>query len=191
MNKALDPAFLRIDVPHYVDELVEAHRTRLSTDLERMQLAIALARRNVEEGGSPFGAVICAGDQVIAAGVNLVLSSGFSLAHAEIVAMLRAQQVLNAGASFERPYTLFTSAEPCCQCFGALIWAGIDVLVCGAATADVEAIGFNEGPKAQPWQKALEAHGVAVREGLLRAEAVEVLAAYKQKGGLVYGSAKP
>src|SRR6188472_789699 len=151
----LDPSCLRIEVPSWMDELVDAHRGVLSTHESRMDLAIALSRASVEHGGSPFGAVVCAGDQVIAGGANLVLSSGFSLAHAEVVAILRAQQVLASGKSFPKPYTLYTSAEPCCQCFGAFVWAGLDALVCGATTLDVERIGFDEGPKPQAWDQVL------------------------------------
>lgn len=174
-----------------MDELVEVRRGNLTGQSERMELAIALSRANVERGGSPFGAVIYAGDEVVAAGVNLVLSSGFSLMHAEIVTMLRFQQVLASGATYDAPYTMYTSAEPCCQCFGALIWSGVHALVCGAATPDVEAIGFNEGPKAQPWNQALERHGISVVEGVARAQAVSVLEEYRRRGGPIYGLKKP
>lgn len=183
----LDPSCLRIEVPAWIDELVDGHRNSLGTPEARMDLAIALSRASVEHGGSPFGAVVCAGDEVIAGGANLVLSSGFSLAHAEVVAILRAQQVLASAKSFARPYTLYTSAEPCCQCFGAFVWAGFDALVCGATTADVERIGFDEGPKPPAWDRVLEGKGFSVGQELRRAEAVQVLELYKQRGGPLYG----
>ncbi|MFT3923904.1 MAG: nucleoside deaminase [Myxococcales bacterium] len=187
MQRPLDPATLRIDVPHWIDELVAAQRGSLTTPEARMDLAIALSRGSVEHGGSPFGAVVCAGDQVIAGGANLVLSSGFSLAHAEIVTLLRAQQVLATGVDFPRPYTLYTSAEPCCQCFGAFVWSGIDELVCGATTADVERIGFDEGPKPSQWDRVLEAKGFKVVQEMQRAQAVTVLELYRARGGALYG----
>ena len=151
----LDFSSIRIEVPSWIDELVASRAGALGTPESRMDLAIALSQASVEHGGSPFGAVVCAGDQVIAGGANLVLSSGFSLAHAEIVTILRAQQTLASGAVFPRPYTLYTSAEPCCQCFGAFVWSGIDALICGATTADVERIGFDEGPKPKDWERVL------------------------------------
>lgn len=183
----LDPACLRIDVPSWIDELVNARRGALSTPESRMNLAIALSQASVEHGGSPFGAVVCAGDQVIAGGANLVLSSGFTLAHAEVVAILRAQQTLASGAQFPKPYTLYTSAEPCCQCFGAFVWAGFDALVCGATTSDVERIGFDEGPKPQAWDQVLESKGFSVIQELQRADAVKVLELYQERGGPLYG----
>lgn len=185
--KTLDPSCLRIDVPAWIDELVDARAGSLSTSEERMDLAIALSRASVEHGGSPFGAVVCAGDRVIAGGANLVLSSGFSLAHAEVVAILRAQQTLAAGQQLPRPYTLYTSAEPCCQCFGAFVWAGLDALVCAATTADVERIGFDEGPKPPAWDQALEGKGFSVVQQLQRADAVSVLELYRKRGGPLYG----
>ena len=39
-----------------------------------------------------------------------------------------------------RKITLATSSQPCCQCYGATIWAGIDTLLIGARSEDVEEI---------------------------------------------------
>ncbi len=186
-SSVLDSSSVRLEIPSWIDEIVGSHAGSLATPESRMELAIALSRGSVEHGGSPFGAVVCAGDQVIAAGANLVLASGFSLAHAEIVAILRAQQRLASGAVFPKPYTLYTSAEPCCQCFGAFVWSGIDALVLGASTADVERIGFDEGPKPKDWDRLLIEKGFTVTQGLRRAEAVAVLELYHQRGGALYG----
>jgi len=120
-------------------------------------------------------------------GVNLVLQSGFSIAHAEIIALMRAQAVLGNALLGAPPLTLFASTEPCCQCFGALVWAGVRRLVCGASTADAEAVGFDEGPKPDAWVTVLERRGIAVQQGLLRAEAQRVLRSYVERGGLIYG----
>src|SRR3546814_1748117 len=49
-------------------------------------------------------------------------------------------------------YTLATSAQPCCQCYGATIWAGIDRLLIGARAQDVmELTEFDEGPLPADW----------------------------------------
>src|SRR5262245_26742688 len=117
-----------------------------------MALAVALSRENLERGGGPFGAAVFAGERLIAAGVNCVLESGFSIAHAEILALMTAQRRLGPAHEVRVPLTLFASTEPCCQCFGALIWSGVRRLICGATTADAEAVGFDEGPKPEAWQ---------------------------------------
>ena len=127
------------------------------------------------------------GDRLLASGVNLVLSSGYSIAHAEIVALMAAQSALGTGPLDLPPLTLFASTEPCCQCFGALVWAGVRRLVCGATTADAEAVGFDEGPKPDAWAEVLERRGIAVSRAVLRAEARQVLDDYVARGGQIYG----
>jgi tRNA(Arg) A34 adenosine deaminase TadA len=175
-------------VPAWVDEVATAFEGSLETDDGRMALTIALSKHNVERGGGPFGATVFLGSELVAAGVNLVLASGLTIAHAEIVAMMRAQRALVDAPGAERGlYSLVASTEPCCQCFGALVWSGIRRLVCGANTADAEAIGFDEGPKPASWVAALEERGIAVAQGVRREEARGVLDEYARRGGTIYG----
>ncbi len=178
---------LVIAVPAWVDEVARAFEGPFETDDDRMALAVALSKHNVERGGGPFGAAVFAGSQLVAAGVNLVLETGFSIAHAEIVAMMNAQRALRDFPRAGHP-SLVASTEPCCQCFGALVWSGIRHLACGAETADAEAIGFDEGPKPASWVTELAARGVSVAQGVRRFEARAVLAEYSRQGGLIYGS---
>jgi tRNA(Arg) A34 adenosine deaminase TadA len=175
-------------IPSWIDDVAAAFGGSLETEDGRMALTIALSRHNVERGGGPFGATVFLGSELVAAGVNLVLDSGLTIAHAEIVAMMRAQRAL---ADSPRPaagrYSLVASTEPCCQCFGALVWSGIGHLTCGANTADAEAIGFDEGPKPEAWVRSLEARGITVSQGVRREEASAVLGEYVRRGGVIYG----
>jgi tRNA(Arg) A34 adenosine deaminase TadA len=124
--------------------------------------------------------------------VNCVLSSGLSIAHAEIVAIMRAQKVLSASAAPPAgQYSLLSSAEPCCQCFGALIWSGVSELLYAANRLDVEAIGFDEGPKPERWIQILRDKGIRVVEELCRDEAQHALAEYVRRGGTIYGLRHP
>ena len=184
------PDRLMITIPSFVDELV-GRAGAPKDDAAFVRLAIALSRENVERGGAPFGAIVAAADGAIVGGVNRVLDSGMSIAHAEIVALMRAQCSLQAGLQVSGPLTLYTSTEPCCQCYGAVVWSGVTRLVCGATTADAEAIGFDEGPKPTQWQHELERRGIQVTEGLCVDEAREVLKLYVEKGGRIFGSAVP
>ena len=66
------------------------------TDEDRMRLVIELARTNAREGtGGPFGAGVfdTRTHTLVAPGVNLVISANCSLLHAEMVAILIAQQI--------------------------------------------------------------------------------------------------
>lgn len=178
---------LVLRVPAWVDEVVASFGEPLISDDARMALTVRLSHENVLRGGGPFGGTVFAEDRLLAAGVNLVLATGFSIAHAEIVALMRAQAEL-AEASLNPPaLTLFASTEPCCQCFGALVWAGVRRLVCGANTADAEAVGFDEGPKPAAWVQVLEQRGISVSQGVRRADAQAVLSDYAARGGRIYG----
>ena len=185
-----EPGSLVIAIPSWIDELIEAHGP-LADEADAMRLTIALSRENVERGGGPFGALVCADGQVIAGGVNRVLDCGLSIAHAEIIALMRAQQRIQTGPRATGPLTLFASTEPCCQCFGAVVWSGVSRLVCGAYTADAEAIGFDEGPKPDAWAKALETRGVSVSLGVCSEDARRVLEDYARRGGTIYGLRSP
>jgi len=80
-------------------------------------------------------------------------------------------------------FILATSSQPCCQCFGATVWAGIDELLIGARSEDVEALTtFDEGPLPADWIGELERRGIAVRRDIRRDEAREVLRRYGESG---------
>jgi tRNA(Arg) A34 adenosine deaminase TadA len=152
-----------------------------------MALVVGLAAENVRRGsGGPFGAAVFErrGGRLVAVGVNRVLASGRSDAHAEMLAIALAQQARSGAAG--APLELVTSSEPCAMCFGALPWSGIRRLVCGARAADAEAIGFDEGPKPRDWVGALERRGIEVVRDVRRAEVIAVLRAYAAAGEPIY-----
>ncbi len=157
----------------------------------RMQFVLDLTRQNVEQStGGPFGAAVFdeQSGAVVSVGVNLVVSSGLSIAHAEVVALSLAQQAIGRFDLSTRPYQLVTSAEPCWMCLGAIHWAGIRSVVCGARDSDVRAIGFDEGHKPVDWAAEYTARGVNVIQDIERDAAAEVLRSYLQQGGAIYNA---
>ena len=76
------PKAVNFHLPDWVFEKCDLVTPRQS-DVDRMDLAIELARRNVEHGGGPFGAVVFEADTglVIAPGMNLVMPQSSSLLH--------------------------------------------------------------------------------------------------------------
>lgn len=186
------PARVELTVPDWIPAAV-ANAGALADDASKVALAIELSRRNVEAGtGGPFGAVVFGpDDRVVAAAVNRVLPGSCSLAHAEAMAYMLAQQRLGRARlnrdEVGRPlgrFVLATSSQPCCQCYGATVWAGIDRLLIGARSSDVEALTeFDEGPLPQDWVGELEKRGIAVIRDLLREDARAVLRAYGATGG--------
>jgi len=156
-----------------------------------MALAIALSRRNAEQGGGPFGACVfdMTNHTLLSAGVNQVAAAGLSVAHAEMMALMHAQHALKSwtlNAQDLPACELVTSSEPCVQCYGGIYWSGIKQLVCGAHKSDVVAIGFDEGPRPENWVEWLERRGIAVKRSVMRADAVAVLNAYQRENGLIY-----
>jgi len=181
------PLQIHLTLPPWIGDAVDADRCYPS-DEERVGLAIALSRHNVERsGGGPFGAAVFGADsgRLIAVGVNRVIPQSCSVAHAEMMAMMIAQQRLGRhrlNGNGER-YVLAASAQPCCQCYGATIWAGIDALLIGARSEDVgELTEFDEGPLPADWIGELERRQITVRRDILRDQARTVLAVYGASG---------
>ncbi len=180
---------LHLTLPVWVHEI--ADRAIYAGDDDKMALAILLARNNIEAGsGGPFGAAVFDDSgRLIAVGVNRVLQQNCSLAHAENMAYMLAQQRLQRSRLNEDGgrITLATSAQPCCQCYGATFWAGIDRLLIGARSEDVMTLtGFDEGPLPEDWIGELERRGIAVVRDLQREAARAVLQAYAEQQGPVY-----
>jgi guanine deaminase len=104
--------------------------------------AIDLATENVANGGGPFGAVLVRDGALIAEGQNRVTANLDPTAHAEVVAIREACQVIGdfslAGA------TLYASCEPCPLCLSAALWARVDRVVYAADRDDAAAGGFDD-----------------------------------------------
>lgn len=183
-------AQVHLVLPVWIQDAV-ADRAIYPDDTAKVALAIDLARHNLRNAsGGPFGAAVFdEAGRVISVGVNRVLPQSCSLAHAEIMAFMLAQQRLQRARLNEdgTKFTLATSAQPCCQCYGAMVWAGIDTLLIGARSEDVEALTeFDEGPLPADWIGELVRRGISVRRDILREQARAILAEYGQSGGARY-----
>lgn len=187
MSAAPAPLQARVELllPDWIDGAVDRQRRYLS-DEDKVALAVELSRRNIDVGsGGPFGAAVFDHDgRVIGVGVNRVVPQTCSVAHAEMMAFMTAQTALGRYRLNEvGTMTLATSAQPCCMCYGASFWAGIDTLLIGARSEDVMALTeFDEGPLPADWIGELERRGIAVRRDLHRDAAREVLRRYGESG---------
>ena len=178
------PTTYSIRLPSWVEE--EAATADLSTDEGKMELVNRLARRNFKEKtGGPFAAIVVEGDQLISAGVNLVLASGLSGSHAEVVALGLAQTAVGSwdlgadGAKRE----LIVNWRPCVQCYGATMWSGVTRLVVAGDGPELERLTkFDEGPMVADWAAQFEARGISVAQDVLREQALDV---YREYGEFV------
>ncbi|RXR04372.1 nucleoside deaminase [Pseudoxanthomonas composti] len=183
-------AQVHLTLPAWVHDVVDSSRVYAS-DEDKVALAIALSAMNVDHAtGGPFGAAVFGPDhRVIAVGVNRVVPHATSLAHAENMAYMLAQQRLQSPRlnAVLAPITLATSSQPCCQCYGATIWAGIDRLLIGASAQDVEALtSFDEGPLPTDWVGELHRRNIEVLQGLRADDARAVLRRYGESAGAHY-----
>ncbi|MGC4112909.1 MAG: nucleoside deaminase [Nocardioides sp.] len=105
-----------------------------------MGVALDEARRSLESGDVPVGAVVLgpSGDP-IGLGHNVRERDGDPTGHAELVAVRRAAEAVGewrlAGC------TLVVTLEPCTMCAGAIVLARLDRLVFGAFDPKAGAVG--------------------------------------------------
>ncbi len=99
-------------------------------DAGYMAQAIAWSRTARERGNRPFGAVIVSaeGQLLTEADANSV-ETGDCTGHAETNAVRQASSTI--GRQTLQAATLYSSAEPCVMCAGAIFWSGIGRVVFG------------------------------------------------------------
>lgn len=188
-------AQIHLTLPVWVHDAVDSNRSYAS-DADKVGLAIELSKHNIDaRTGGPFGAVVFGPeDRIIAVGVNRVVPHSCSVAHAEMMAYMLAQGRtqrlrLNRDENDNAvgPITLATSSQPCCQCYGATVWAGIDRLLIGARAEDVMTLTeFDEGPLPADWIGELNARGIEVVRDIERDAACAVLRTYGEQDGQRY-----
>lgn len=181
-------------LPTWLVDEADVLPTVLPTLEERMALVNRLADRNWREGnGGPFAAIVVddATGELVSAGVNVVLSTGKSSGHAEVMALGLAQQRLGrwdlgeGGANL----SLVVNWRPCVQCYGATMWSGVRSLVVAGSGPELEELsGFDEGPMVADWAEQFEARGIRVTQDVGRDEALEVYRAYGASDSLVYNA---
>jgi tRNA(Arg) A34 adenosine deaminase TadA len=103
---------------------------RSERDEQFLRHSFDVARRAMTHGNHPFGAVLV--DQhgnVLLEAENGYMPAHDGTAHAERLLATKACTTLSADVL--KTATLYSSAEPCAMCAGAMYWAGIGRLVYG------------------------------------------------------------
>jgi len=108
-----------------------------------MKLAIEEARMGIGSGhGGPFGAVIVKDGKIVGQGHNQVVKNQDPTCHGEIMAIHDACANLK---TFDLSgCDIYTTAEPCPMCLGAILWANIGKIYYGCNIVDTEVIGFRD-----------------------------------------------
>lgn len=109
-----------------------------------MRRALQEAEAARDAGEIPVGAIVVAGDRIIARAHNLTETLSDVTAHAEMQAITSAANQL--GGKYLTDCTLYVTLEPCVMCAGAIGWSQLRRVVYGASD---EKRGFTKfAPKA-------------------------------------------
>lgn len=184
-----------LHMPDWAEAELAALPPTLPTAEDRMREVVRFSRLNIEHGtGGPFAAGVFERDsgRVVVIGVNRVLATGVSSAHAEVMTLALAQKQLGThdlGAAGLPAYQLVVNWLPCAMCFGATLWSGVRSLVIAGSGPELERItGFDEGPIHPEWRRELARRGIEVIEDVLRDEALAVYRQFAASGALVYNA---
>jgi tRNA(Arg) A34 adenosine deaminase TadA len=108
-------------------------------DLALLRQSFDVAKRSRDAGDHPFGALLAGPDgQVLREQGNGYRTEGHDrTAHAE--RLLASWAARTYDLAFLARSTLYTSAEPCAMCAGAIYWAGIGRVVYGQSEKGLKA----------------------------------------------------
>lgn len=98
---------------------------------KHMRVALEEAMLALNEGEVPIGAVVVYENRIVSRAHNLIEKSSNRMAHAEIIAMERAFDVMPDKKRLTG-CTLYSTLEPCAMCAGAVVNCGVDRVVFGA-----------------------------------------------------------
>lgn len=186
---------ITLTMPDWAVQELAQLPTHFPTLEERMAAVIRFSRLNFEHNtGGPFAAGVFERDsgKLVVIGINRVMPTNCSSAHAEIMTLSLAQKILGTydlGGPDLPVHQLVVNWRPCAMCYGAVVWSGIRSLVIAGSGPELEDLtGFDEGPIHPEWEKELHARGIEVTNNVLRDEACQVFRTFGESGRFVYNA---
>lgn len=110
---------------------MQEQETIQQKDERFMRRALQEAEAARDAGEIPVGAIVVAGDRIIARAHNLTETLSDVTAHAEMQAITSAANQL--GGKYLTDCTLYVTLEPCVMCAGAIGWSQLRRVVYGAS----------------------------------------------------------
>lgn len=143
---------------------------------EFMALAIRLSRKAIALGeGGPFGAVIVKDGQVVGQGWNQIVSNDDPTAHGEVMAIRNACRFL--GTYQLTGCEIYSSAEPCPMCLGAIYWSRLERVFYGNSIQDATKVGFDDEFIYEQLAKPIDQRAIPEHQ-MMRDQAYTVFKAY-------------
>jgi tRNA(Arg) A34 adenosine deaminase TadA len=111
-------------------------------DAHFLRRSFDVARRAIKNGNHPFGALLVGENgKVLIESENGYMPAHDGTAHAERLLATEACRTLPADVRAKA--TIYSSAEPCAMCAGAIYWAGIGRLVYGLSEERLRGVTGN------------------------------------------------
>lgn len=99
-------------------------------DMYYLRAAVEVSRRSRENGNTPFGAVLVGPEgEVLLEQGNVEITEKICTGHAETALMARASQLYDR--DYLKKCSLYSTAEPCAMCSGAIYWGNVGRVVYG------------------------------------------------------------
>lgn len=147
----------------------------MKTDEYFMQRALTEARKAAKKGEWPVGCILEMDGKIIAQAHNLSHQSKDKLAHAEILALQKADKILRK--NYQKA-TLYTTCEPCPMCIGACLIYKIKIIVAGADPDNNGGFEILEHLPKYYYQKKF---ALKKQTGILEKECLEIFQKYHPK----------
>lgn len=186
---------INLSLPEWAVEEHKKLPTHFPTLEERMAAVIRFSQLNIDhDTGGPFAAGVFEREtgRLVVIGVNRVVPSNCSSAHAEVMTLSLAQKILGTydlGGPGLPDHQLVVNWRPCAMCYGAVCWSGIRSLAIAGSGPELEAItGFDEGPIHPEWDKELAKRGIELINNVLTEEACRVYHNFAAQGKFVYNA---
>lgn len=147
--------------------------------MDYMKEALQEAYTGIEQGhGGPFGSVVVKDGRIVGRGHNRVLLKQDPTCHGEMEAIRDACK--NLGTFDLLECELYTTAEPCPMCLGAILWANIKRVYYGCNRLDTDRIGFRD----DSFYKYLKGESELLQaKELQREECLKLFQAYEKREG--------
>ena len=141
-------------------------------DEKYMKMAIKEAGQAARSGEVPVGAVLVKGDRVLAEDHNQCIKQSDPTAHAEVLVLRKAGEVL--GNYRLNDTVMYVTTEPCPMCLSAMIHARVSRLVFGTLEPKFGAVES----RFQLLRENGLNHHVEVTRGILEKECTEILKSF-------------
>lgn len=153
----------------------------MKQDKYYLSRAIKLAAMALDDGGTPFGAVLVNQGTILAEARNRTVEDRVPLSHAEIVAIRHAYSEHTSQAI--QGATLYCTCEPCPMCTSAAYYAQISRIVFAATIWDAIYYGSGDPPVTSKWLNEKCNFNLRVEQGTGRAEVMALFQEFAAKFG--------